>query len=246
MGSRSPWGGVQHDDLARTVHHHPGRGVPDGVRRPQVALPGPVRAEPLVSDRGLGVVAKDSLGREVGKHLVDVPVQQPVLGPHADAGVLEALDGTDRGASMADSVPTATRRSRSRRLKHRSHAGPAGQTCRRARSDARRRAGQRFMDAVQPAVFRPGPGALGTSGAALTIGALVGLFAGQFSGGFVDRYGPGPAVVASDVARIVSFGLYPFAHSAWQVMLTARDRGGLAGIGLAVRGGSTPVRRVAR
>jgi MFS family permease len=60
---------------------------------------------------------------------------------------------------------------------------------------------------------------LGTIGLALTVGSLLGLCVGQLSGGFVDRYGPGPAAVVSNVGRAASFALYPFAHSAWQVMV---------------------------
>ncbi|MEU6373195.1 MFS transporter [Streptomyces sp. NPDC046909] len=60
---------------------------------------------------------------------------------------------------------------------------------------------------------------LGTIGLALTVGALLGLGVGQLSGGFVDRFGPGPAVVVGNVARAASFACYPFAHSSWQVML---------------------------
>jgi MFS family permease len=60
---------------------------------------------------------------------------------------------------------------------------------------------------------------IASAGAALTVGALIGLLAGQLSGGFVDRRGPGPAMLLSNGGRAVSFALYPFAHSLWQVLL---------------------------
>ncbi|MEV7026510.1 MFS transporter, partial [Kitasatospora sp. NPDC093558] len=58
-------------------------------------------------------------------------------------------------------------------------------------------------------------------GAALTAGAVFGLVAGPFGGTLVDRFGPGPVVLASNVVRAVGFLLYPLVGSVWQVALIA-------------------------
>lgn len=58
-------------------------------------------------------------------------------------------------------------------------------------------------------------------GAALTAGAVFGLVAGPFGGSLVDRFGPGPVVLASNVVRAVGFLLYPLVGAIWQVALIA-------------------------
>ncbi|WP_329576590.1 MFS transporter [Kitasatospora sp. NBC_01250] len=58
-------------------------------------------------------------------------------------------------------------------------------------------------------------------GAALTVGAVFGLVAGPFGGTLVDRWGPGPVVLASNVVRAVGFLLYPQVGAVWQVALIA-------------------------
>ncbi|MEE1782949.1 MFS transporter [Streptomyces sp. SP17BM10] len=58
-------------------------------------------------------------------------------------------------------------------------------------------------------------------GAALTAGAVFGLVAGPFGGTLVDRFGPGPVVLVSNVVRAVGFLLYPLVGTVWQVALIA-------------------------
>ncbi len=58
-------------------------------------------------------------------------------------------------------------------------------------------------------------------GVALTVGGVFGLAAGPVSGNLVDRFGPAPFVVISNVARGAVFFVYPLIDSAWQVSLLA-------------------------
>jgi MFS family permease len=61
--------------------------------------------------------------------------------------------------------------------------------------------------------------ALSVAGFALTVGSIAGLVFGQLSGPVVDRYGGGALIVASNTIRACTFALYPFIHSAWQMII---------------------------
>lgn len=84
-----------------------------------------------------------------------------------------------------------------------------------------------FVDAVGSGIWLPfdlifftqGRGqSMQIVGLAITLGALLGLLVGQLSGALIDRYGPGGALVISNVTRAVSFALYPLVSTPWQVV----------------------------
>jgi len=58
-------------------------------------------------------------------------------------------------------------------------------------------------------------------GLALTLGGVIGLAFGPFTGTLVDRSGCAPALGASNVLRTATFVLYPLVNAAWQVALLA-------------------------
>lgn len=58
-------------------------------------------------------------------------------------------------------------------------------------------------------------------GVALTVGGLCGLVMGPIGGSLIDHFGPGGFILLSNVARAVTFMLYPLVHAAWQVAILA-------------------------
>jgi MFS family permease len=58
-------------------------------------------------------------------------------------------------------------------------------------------------------------------GSAMTVGMITGLVAGPYAGSLVDRLGPAPIVVGSNVVRAIVFTLYPMIRSIWLVTVLA-------------------------
>ncbi|WP_086661498.1 MFS transporter [Lentzea kentuckyensis] len=59
------------------------------------------------------------------------------------------------------------------------------------------------------------------AGAALSLGALLGLAAGPLSGNLMDRIGARWTLVASNAVRLIAFAFYPMAHVVWQVVVVS-------------------------
>lgn len=59
------------------------------------------------------------------------------------------------------------------------------------------------------------------AGAALSLGALLGLASGPLVGTVMDRAGAASLVVASNLIRLVAFGCYPLVTHGWQVTLVS-------------------------
>lgn len=62
---------------------------------------------------------------------------------------------------------------------------------------------------------------LTTAGAALSVGALLGLAAGPLSGSLMDRVGPLRVLIGSNVIRLAAFACYPLVTHAWHVVLVS-------------------------
>lgn len=63
--------------------------------------------------------------------------------------------------------------------------------------------------------------ALVDAGAALSLGALLGLASGPLVGTVMDRTGAASLVVASNLIRLLAFGCYPLVTHGWQVTLVS-------------------------